>query len=207
MRLRSWMLGLCVGATPPLSADISGTVMDPTGAAVAGVVISLECPSAALREAATDESGHFQFETAGRARCTVRVNVPGFRAVRTAAVAGKPIRVELTLEAQRTELAVSETVSANTDTVAAERSMIENLPVLGNDVVAALSEFLDSPAMGAGGASVVVDGLEGPMRRLSAALIQEVRINQNPYAAEYSRPGRGRIDIVTRKGAGTTSRR
>jgi hypothetical protein len=33
---------------------------------------------------------------------------------------------------------------------------------------------------------------------VSASAIQEVKINQNPYAAEFSRPGRGRIEIITK---------
>ena len=33
---------------------------------------------------------------------------------------------------------------------------------------------------------------------MSASAIQEVRINQNPYSAEFARPGRGRIEIITK---------
>jgi hypothetical protein len=32
-------------------------------------------------------------------------------------------------------------------------------------------------------------------------MIQEVRINQNPYSAEFARPGRGRIEVITKAGA------
>src|SRR3974377_392706 len=32
-----------------------------------------------------------------------------------------------------------------------------------------------------------------------APAIQQVKINQNPYAADFSRPGRGRIEILTKQ--------
>jgi hypothetical protein len=35
---------------------------------------------------------------------------------------------------------------------------------------------------------------------VTASAIQEVRINQNPYCAEYSRPGKGRIEVITKPG-------
>jgi 3-methylcrotonyl-CoA carboxylase beta subunit len=35
---------------------------------------------------------------------------------------------------------------------------------------------------------------------LSASAIQQVKINQDPYAAEFMRPGRGRIEIISKPG-------
>ena len=37
--------------------------------------------------------------------------------------------------------------------------------------------------------------------RVSASAIQQIKINQDPYSAEYSRPGRGRIEILTKPGS------
>ena len=48
---------------------------------------------------------------------------------------------------------------------------------------------------------MIVDGLEATRAGVSASAIQEVKINQNPYSAEYSRPGRGRIEIITKPGS------
>ena len=36
---------------------------------------------------------------------------------------------------------------------------------------------------------------------VSASAIQEVKLNTDPYSAEYSRPGRGRIEIITKPGS------
>ncbi len=47
----------------------------------------------------------------------------------------------------------------------------------------------------------MVDGVETTRAGVSASSIQEVKINQDPYSAEYSRPGRGRIEIITKPGS------
>jgi len=38
---------------------------------------------------------------------------------------------------------------------------------------------------------------------VSASAVAQIRINQDPYSAEYSRPGRGRIEILTKPGTQT----
>jgi len=35
---------------------------------------------------------------------------------------------------------------------------------------------------------------------VNASAVQQIRINQDPYSAEYSRPGRGRVEILTKPG-------
>ena len=37
--------------------------------------------------------------------------------------------------------------------------------------------------------------------RVSASAVQQIKINQDPYSAEYARPGRGRIEILTKPGS------
>ena len=51
---------------------------------------------------------------------------------------------------------------------------------------------------GLGGASVFIDGFTGGQIP-SKESIREVRINQNPFAPEYERPGNGRIEISTKR--------
>src|SRR5882724_3693238 len=42
--------------------------------------------------------------------------------------------------------------------------------------------------------------METSEKGVTASAIQEVRINQNPYSAEYARPGKGRIEVITKPG-------
>jgi hypothetical protein len=96
---------------------------------------------------------------------------------------------------------VSTNASDNLDTVTMDRSALENLPIFDQDYIATMSRFLDAGSIGTGGVTVVVDGVETTRAGVSASAIQEVKINQDPYSAEYSRPGRGRIEIITKPGS------
>src|SRR5207245_3843092 len=66
-------------------------------------------------------------------------------------------------------------------------------------VVRAVTERL-GPG-GSGGALLIVDGVMASEVGVPASAIQEVRINQNPYSAEYSGPGKNRIEITTKNGS------
>lgn len=61
-----------------------------------------------------------------------------------------------------------------------------------------MTAFLDPASMGAGGTQLIVNGMEVNNVGVTPSAIQEVRINQNPYSAEFARPGRGRLEIITR---------
>ena len=46
----------------------------------------------------------------------------------------------------------------------------------------------------------MVDGVEMKGATVSASAVAEIDVNNDPYSAEFSRPGRGRIEIVTKPG-------
>src|SRR5207302_93175 len=75
------------------------------------------------------------------------------------------------------------------------------LPVFDRDYIATVSRFLDTGSLGNTGVTIVVNGMEVNGLNVSASAISQVRINQDPYSAEYSRPGRGRIEILTKPGS------
>src|SRR5437773_12444115 len=66
-----------------------------------------------------------------------------------------------------------------------------------------VSLFLDPASLGSGGVTLVVNGMEVNSLGVSASAVQQIKINQDPYSAEYSRPGRGRIEILTKPGGQT----
>src|SRR5438309_2311325 len=106
------------------------------------------------------------------------------------------------LHLRRIDLLIfSATTSPQTrSTVAGEvgADMLEQLPVLDQDYISTFSMFLDSGSTGTGGVSLVVDGMEASRLGVSPSAIQQVKINNDPYAAEYFRPGRGRIEVITK---------
>ena len=79
--------------------------------------------------------------------------------------------------------------SNNLDAVAIDRSALDGLPVFDQDYIATISRFLDAGSVGSGGPTIVVNGMEVSALRVSASAVQQIKINQDPYSAEYARPG------------------
>ena len=78
---------------------------------------------------------------------------------------------------------------------------LKALPIFDNDYVTAMSAFLDDSATATGGSGLIVDGVEANRATVSASAVQEVRINQDPYSAQYYWPGRGQMEIITKSAA------
>jgi outer membrane receptor protein involved in Fe transport len=192
--------------------SIRGYVVEATGAAVPGVTIKIENPAgAAIAEAQSDRAGSFSF--VGLSGGDYLVAVPAFSgfAPRTmplylsASMTG--LKVNLTLASVNQDITVSNDhalstdSSANRDTVALAGDDLRKLPGFDQNYIGTLSAFLDASSGGSGGVTLIVDGIEMKSVGVSASAIQEVRINNDPYSAEFSRPGRGRIEITTKPGS------
>jgi carboxypeptidase family protein len=81
---------------------------------------------------------------------------------------------------------------------------IRNLPDNEEDLRAflqALAGPVAGGATGGGGAQILVDGFSGG-RLPPREAIQQIRINQNPFSAEFDNPGFSRIEIITKPGLG-----
>src|SRR6266540_7377565 len=58
---------------------------------------------------------------------------------------------------------------------------------------------LAGPAAGPNGGQIYIDGFSGGTLPPKSS-IREIRINSNPFSAEYDRLGMGRIEILTKPG-------
>ncbi len=88
--------------------------------------------------------------------------------------------------------------TAHQDAFTLDQKTFSDLPVKDGDILSALSFFVN-PAGGAA-ATIIVDGMERTDADLPLSSIQQVRINNNAYSAEFPKPGKGRIEIDTRGG-------
>jgi hypothetical protein len=96
------------------------------------------------------------------------------------------------------EQTLSTDPSDNHDQVAVSADMLQHIPVLDQNYIAALSPFLDQSGVATSGVSITVDGVEMKGTGVSASAIQEARINNDPYSVETNVPGKGRIEIMTK---------
>jgi hypothetical protein len=86
------------------------------------------------------------------------------------------------------------------DVVDLDSQTINTLPALGDDVVSAAAEMVGiSP--GSPGMTLIVDGVVASDTNLPSSMIQQIKINNNPYSAEFSNPGKGRIEVSTKEGS------
>lgn len=201
---------LC-GLAPALVAQVLVVeVTDPSGAVVPGAEVTATA-SGETRRSETGAGGLARLALPQAGRYAVKACNPGFECVaRNVRVPDgeRRIRLALPLAGVRETLEVaaeSETVNldsgGNRDVLALDPARLDKLPVLGGRVLETLGGFLDAGTVGTEGASLIVDGLESNETDISLAGIEEIRINQNPYSAEFHRPGAGRIEIRTRSGS------
>jgi len=192
---------------------VSGVVQDQTGAILPGahVAISVTGSTTPAQRATSDESGAFRFDRVPPGEYEIRTEFPGFATnttrVRVGARPPSAVTIVMAIEGVTQEVSVSgggaqtsTSAESNLNAIAVSGDQLDDLPVLDQDIVATMSRFLDSTAIGTNGATVLVNGVEVNVLALSASAIQQIKINQNPYSAEFMRPGRGRIEIITKPG-------
>src|SRR3989441_9804178 len=202
--------GLLQGQTPA-ALVIMGSVQDQSGAAFLGAQVDLLKDGQQQNTTTTDTSGAFRFDRLQPGNYEVRTYKEGFKTDITKVTVGNRspgrLRIVLFVENLNQQITVSgdnpevsTDASENRDVAAVDRQALDNLPIFDQDVIATMSRFLDSSALGTNGVTVIVDGIQ-TSSALSASAIQQVTINQNPYSAEYNRPGRARIEITTKPGS------
>jgi hypothetical protein len=216
MRPAAWFLVLCAilavqlcAQRPVVGYPISGIVSDPTGAGIpdAEVKVRRRGVAISIAEARTDSGGNFYVPNVTPGSLEIDISHEGFdtRTVRIAIGNRAPalLRIELPLAGVHQTLTVNGSVaqvstdsSDNLDVVTMDREALNDLPVFDQDYITAMSQFLDAGSIGTNGAALVVNGMESRNVGVTASAIQEVKINQNPYSAEFSRPGRGRIEVI-----------
>ena len=219
MRGLPWAVVLVVALAGPAGAQtavsgtvVTGTVQDQTGAVLPGAIVDLATSAGAIAQTVdADAGGAFRFDNVRAGQYELRARFEGFKSastrVRVGARSPGAQRLVLSLANIQQEITVSNAVevstnaSSNVDAVTLDTSMLESLPMFDQDYIATISRFLDSGSLGNGGVTVVVNGMEVNALNVSASAVQQIRINQDPYSAEYSRPGRGRIEILTKPGS------
>jgi hypothetical protein len=194
--------------------SVSGMVLDPSGAAIPNAQVILLSPDGReLARVTSDKDGNFQFEKLAAGNYKIAVQAPGFRETAAELKLGSrqpaPLRVVLAIEMQNevvnvaggdVSMAVTTDVSENQNANNLDRSALDRVPVFDQDYITMMSRFLDDSAIGTNGVSLIVNGIEANGPGVTPSAVQEVRINQNPYSARFARPGRARLEIITKGG-------
>ncbi|HEU4596055.1 MAG TPA: carboxypeptidase regulatory-like domain-containing protein [Pyrinomonadaceae bacterium] len=203
------------GASVPVGAQQSqgtlrGKVTDELGGLVVGATVTAADASGVEKTATTDEEGNYAFTALPPGAYTVRVAASGFGlyenlGVEVTAGRTEPLDIVLTVAIEQEEVTVTAESPVSTDpegqagAVVLRGEDLDALPDDPDDLAEAL-QALAGPSVGAeGGAEIFLDGFTGG-RLPPKESIREIRINRNPFSAEYDRLGYGRVEIFTKPG-------
>ncbi len=191
--------------------SIRGQVTDSSGSSIPGANVYVTGPGALSKKLSTDEQGAFSATGLPPGTYTVRVVANGFgpfenRAVTVNAGRVATLSIPLTLQVAKQEVTVqSEAVgtvsvdaAANAGQLVLKGTDLDALPDDPDDLASDL-QALAGPSAGPNGGQIYIDGFTGG-RLPPKSSIREIRINQNPFSAEYDRLGFGRIEILTKPG-------
>jgi hypothetical protein len=190
------------------TASLKGQVTDPSGASVPQAAVVLrKAPSTELRTT-TNAQGSYVFNSIATGSWSLTITKPGFAPFQMQSfdVSGPSVadvRMEVALETQKV------TVSDSNNQVSTDPNQNVGALVLRGEDLDTLSDDPDQlsqdlqalagPAAGPNGGQIFIDGFSGGELPPKSS-IREIRINQNPFSAEYDRLGFGRIEIFTKPG-------
>src|SRR2546425_1377555 len=190
------------------TGTLRGVVTDESGAIVPGAKITLTANAGTPNTAVAGDDGSYSFTGITPGEYVVAASAPDL-AVAPLKVMIRPVAQILNLQLKVALVAQEVTVEDRAATVTPEPANNASATVLAGDDLQALSDNPDDliaeliaiagPAAGPGGASVFIDGFSNGQLS-SKESIREIRINQNPFSAEYDRVGTGRVEILTRPG-------
>ena len=192
------------------AGSLRGQVLDELGGAIIGASVTVIDSKGVEKSVITNDGGSYVVNGLAPGKYTVRATNAGFGMSETPDVevtAGKPVQFDITLKVAIEEQKVtvntenrelSTEPENNAGAIVLKDQDLDALPDDPDDLAAAL-QALAGPSAGPNGGQIFVDGFTGG-RLPPRASIREIRINGNPFSAEYDRLGLGRIEILTRPG-------
>jgi hypothetical protein len=202
------VLSMMAALAQQTRATLRGVIKDELGGTIVGATVTLTDAAGRETTATTNGEGVYVFSGLAPGKYSLRATAQGFATTDDSEVdliagARKSLDVTLkvTIEEQKVTIA-AETPLSTESTNNANQTVItgQDLDALPDDPdeLAAALQALAGPSMGPNGGQIFVDGFSGG-RLPPKESIREIRINQNPFAAENDQPS-GRIDILTRPG-------
>ncbi|HZL53544.1 MAG TPA: carboxypeptidase regulatory-like domain-containing protein, partial [Terracidiphilus sp.] len=200
-------------ATPAATAILRGHIADPTGAFIPGAKITItNALGVTVKTTTSDAAGAYSVTGLAPGSYIAQASVDGFAPFTSPTLtleAGQSKRVEVSMaiEAEQQSVTVSDDEGAPTVSVdpGSNASAIvlkgKDLDALSDDPDELSNELsaLAGPSAGPNGGQIYIDGFTGGTLPPKSA-IREIRINQNPFSAEFDKIGYGRIEILTKPG-------
>jgi hypothetical protein len=187
------------------SKNLSGTVLDPTGAAVVGAGVHLQ--SATPEQTTTNQQGAFLFRCIGNGAYQVSVHADGFADSQVSGRASN-ITVHLRIADVQTTVEVGKesAVSVDADHGAGTHTLnaqdLQGMADDPDDFKRQLQVLAATSGGAPGQAIITVDGFQNSSALPPKSSIASIRVNPDMFSAEYDRPPYqgGRVEIFTKPG-------
>src|ERR1700753_3344918 len=205
---------LMLGMPLPVFAQFApgsarGTVTDPSGAVVPQADVTVANTTGLSRKIKSTASGAFEVKGLVPGRYSLTVSAKGFSTAVMGdvqifgdKVTSEEVKLDISAAAEVDVTADAMGVSVSPDNNA--NSLVikdKDLDALSDDPDELSTELtaLAGPAAGPSGAQIYIDGFTGGQLPPKSS-IREIRINRNPFSAQYDKLGYGRIEILTKPG-------
>lgn len=192
------------------TGSLTGQVSDSLGSVVTGAtVIVIDAAGAKEKSVVTNRQGEFTINGLAPGKYTIRVTAPKFGLYENSNIEIKTgeqqkLTIALSIESIKELVQVGNDGQISTDNdnnasaIVLKGKDLDYLPEDPDELNEALQAL--APSAGPEGATFYIDGFTGG-RLPPKAAIREIRINNNPFSAEYERLGFGRIEILTKPGS------
>jgi len=209
LTLLCFTLPAVMRAQTPSTGIIRGTVTDPDAAIIPGAAITLSSTGGKDVTAKSGSDGSFRIAVPA-GTYNVTIVMPGFApyshtAVKVAAGQSIALDAKMIVGDETTTINVtSEVASVGVDADQNASATVikgKDLEALSDDPDELSSELsaLAGPSAGPSGGQIYVDGFTGGQLPPKSS-IREIRINQNPFSAQYDKLGYGRVEVFTKPG-------
>jgi hypothetical protein len=193
------------------SSSLRGQITDPSGAAIANadVVLTTTVSSTPIKTQSNGQ-GQYEFKSLAPGQYTLTVVAQGFAVYENDNVnitTAQPMRLNVTMaiEVEQQKIQVSDTAPTvdvnpanNAGAITLTGKELEALPDDPDELLTDL-QALAGPSAGPNGGQLYIDGFTAGQLPPKES-IREIRINQNPFSAEYDKIGYGRIEVFTKPG-------
>jgi hypothetical protein len=190
------------------TSTLRGQVLDPSGAVLPNATVTLTRNTKAVTTL-SGADGSYSFRTIPSGTYAITVQAQRFTLPpQSVTITGQPRQLNLTLviatEQQDVQVIDQSTgVSVNPDENSAAMVIKgSDLDALSDDPDQLQNELqaLAGPAAGPNGGQIYIDGFTGGQLPPKSS-IREIRVNQNPFSAEFDKIGYGRVEILTKPGS------
>ncbi len=197
-------------AQAPAGATVRGLIADPDDAVIPGATITLTPASGKAVTGTSGTDGTYTLHGIAPGTYSMTVTMQGFASfvrmgVRVAAGATLTVDAKMAIQTEQQVVQVSTNstqLSVDSDSNASSTVLKgADLDALSDDPDELSAELsaLAGPTAGPNGGQIYIDGFTGGQLPPKSS-IREIRINQNPFSAQFDRLGFGRIEILTKPG-------